>query len=79
MNLTQLQGSSVDQDTLDLEIKQEEQAAHMNDVFIPPPNMVINLHLNEYETLHDPNQVEPSSHRTLIFDTKDLLPTKAQT
>ena len=51
----------------------------MNDVFIPPPNMVIDLHLNEYETLHNPNYVEPSSHRTLIFDIKDLLPTKAQT
>ena len=78
-NLTQLQGNSTDQDNLDLEIKQEKEAVYMNDVFIPPPNMVIDLHLNEYETLYNPNYVEPSSHRTLIFDTKDLPPTIAQT
>ena len=76
-NLTQLQGNSADQDNLDLEIKQEK-AIHTNDVFIPSSIMMIDHHPNEYETLHYPPQVEPSS-RTLIFDTKDLLPTKAQT
>ena len=76
-NLTQLQGNSADQDNLDLEIKQEK-AIHTNDVFIPSSIMMIDHHPNEYETLHYPPQVEPSS-RALIFDTKDLLPTKAQT
>ena len=77
-NITQLQGNSADQDNLDIEIKQEEKAVFMNDVFIPPSNMVIDFHPNENETLHNPNYVEPSSQRTLIFDTKDLFPTKAQ-
>ncbi len=72
-NLTQLQGNSADQDNLDLEIKQEEKAVYMNDVFIPPPNMVIDLHLNEYETLHNPNYVEPSAHRTLFLILKTCL------
>ena len=49
-----------------------------NDVFIPSPNMVFNYDPNENETLHYPPQVDSSS-RTLIFDTKDLFPTKAQT
>ena len=59
-NLTQLQGNSADQDNLDLEIKQEK-AIHTNDVFIPPSIMMIDHHPNEYETLHYPPQVEPSS------------------
>ena len=66
-NLTQLQGNSADQDNLDLEIKQEK-AIHTNDVFMPSSIMMIDHHPNEYETLHYPPQVEPSS-KTLIFDT----------
>ena len=70
-NLTQLQGNSADQDNLDLENKQEK-AIHTDDVFIPSSIMMIDHHPNEYETLHYPPQVEPSS-RALIFDTKDLF------
>ena len=75
-NLTQLQGNSADQDNLDLEIKQQ---LFTNDVFIPPSNMIVDYHPNDNETIHYPPQVEPSSSWTLIFDTKDLFPMKAQT
>jgi DNA repair exonuclease SbcCD ATPase subunit len=71
--MTKLQ--MADNDNANLEIKQGE-VILMDDVFIPPLNMVIDHH--EYETLHYPPQVKPSP-RTLIFDTKDSLPTKAQT
>jgi predicted transcriptional regulator len=64
-------------DNLNLQIKQEE-VIFTYDVFIPPSNMVIDYHPNENETLHYPPQVDSSS-RTIIFDTKDLFPTKAQT
>ena len=64
-------------DNLNLQIKQEE-VIFTNDVFIPPSNMVIDYHPNENETLHYPPQVDSSS-RTIIFDTKDLFPKKAQT
>ena len=40
--------------------------------------MMIDYHPNEDETPHYPSQIESTS-RTFIFDTKDLLPTKAQT
>jgi hypothetical protein len=59
------------------EVKQED-IISTNDVLIPPPNMAINYHQNQNEMLHYHPQVEPSS-RTLIFDTKDLFSTKAQT
>ena len=63
---------------LDLAVKQEE-VILLDDERMPPPNMIINYPLDEKnETLHYPSQVEPSS-RTLIFDTKDLPPTIAQT
>ena len=73
--LSELREFNVDNNTVDLEIKQEK-AIFTNDVFVPPPNMVINYHHNENETPYCPPQVDPSS-RTLIFDTKDLFSTKA--
>jgi hypothetical protein len=66
-HLAKLQENNTYRDNLNLEVKQEE-VILTNDVFIP----------NENETLHYPPQVESSS-RTIIFDTKDLFPTKAQT
>jgi predicted transcriptional regulator len=69
--LSELQEFNVDNNTLDLEIKQEK-AFFTNDVFIPPPNMVIDYPPNENEIPYYSPQVEPSS-RTLIFDTKDLF------
>lgn len=45
----------------------------MIDVLTQQPNMTINYHQNENETLHYRPQVEPSTSRTLIFDTKDLF------
>ena len=75
--LSVLQEFNVGDNTLDLEIRQGEFVS-MNDVFIPPPNMVIDYQTSENEILHYPFQVEPSS-RTLNFDTRELFPTKAQT
>ena len=66
-----------DNDNLNPEIKQEI-AMLMNDLSTPPPNIANRYHPNENEIPHYPSQIEPSS-RTLIFDTKDLFPTKAQT
>ena len=60
----------------DLEMEQEI-VMLMNDLSTPPPNIAIH-HQNEDEMPHYPSQVESTS-RTLICDTKDLLPTKAQT
>jgi hypothetical protein len=61
----------------DLEMEQEI-VMLMNDLSTPPPNIAISYHQNENEMPHYPSQVESIS-RTLICDTKDLLPTKAQT
>ena len=61
----------------DLEMEQEI-VMLMNDLSTPPPNIAISYHQNEDEMPHYPSQVESTS-RTLICDTKDLLPTKAQT
>jgi hypothetical protein len=72
--LAELQGNNAYNDNFNLEIKQEE-VISTSDVFISPSNMVIDFHQNENEINA---QVEPSA-RTLIFDTKDLFPTKAQT
>jgi chromosome segregation ATPase len=58
--LLELREFNEENNTLDLDIKQEK-VNFTNDVFILPPNMV---------TDYSP-RVEPSS-RTLIFDTKDL-------
>ena len=57
---------------INLEIKEEE-VLSMIDVLTQQPNMTINYHQNENETLHYHPQVEPSTSRTLIFDTKDLF------
>ena len=75
-HFAELQENNTYRDNLNPEVKQE--IISTNDVFIPSPNMVIDYQQNENETLHNPSQVELSS-RTLIFDTKNLLPTKAQT
>src|ERR687891_453257 len=64
-------------DDIDLEVKEEEVISMLN-VLTQQPNMAIDYRPNENETLYYPSQVEPSS-RTLVFDTKDLFPTKAQT
>ena len=61
----------------DLEMEQEI-VMLVNDLSTPPPNIAISYHQNEDEMPHYPSQVESIS-RTLICDTKDLLPTKAQT
>ena len=58
---------------LNPEIKQQD-IISTNDELIPS----LNCHKNENEILHYSSLVEPSS-RTLIFDTKDLFSTKAQT
>jgi FtsZ-binding cell division protein ZapB len=74
----EFQEDNICNDNLNLEIKQEA-VIITNDIFIPPANMVIDYPPNENETLYYySSQVEPSS-RTLIFDTKDLFPAKAQT
>jgi len=64
-------------DDFNLEVKEEEVISMIN-VLTQQPNMTIDYHPTENNTLHYPPQVEPSS-RTLVFDTKDLFPTKAQT
>ena len=76
-HLAEFQENNLYNDNLNLEIKQEE-VIFTNDVFIPPSNRVIDYHQNGSETLHYHSPIEPSS-RTLICDTKDLFPTKAQT
>jgi predicted transcriptional regulator len=73
--LAELQINNIE-NTINPEVKQED-IISTNDVFIPSPNRVFNYYRSENKTLHYPPQVEPSS-RTLIFDTKDLFPTKAQ-
>ncbi len=62
-------------DDFNLEVKEEE----IISMLTQQPNMAIGYHPTENNTLHYPPQGEPSSSRSLIFDTKDLLPTKAQT
>jgi predicted transcriptional regulator len=69
--LSELRESTVDNNNLDLEIKQEE-VIFTNDVFIPPTNMAVGYHQDENETPHYCPKAEPLS-RTLIFDTKDLF------
>jgi hypothetical protein len=65
--------SNVNATNLNPEFNQED-IISTNDELIPS----LNCHKNENETLHYSPQVEPSS-RTLIFDTKDLFSTKAET
>jgi hypothetical protein len=48
--LSELREFNLD-NTLDLEVKQEK-VIFTNDVFILPPDMVIDYHLNENETQH---------------------------
>ena len=72
----ELHENNIYRDNLNPEVKQGN-IISTKGVFIPP-SMVIDYHLNENETPYYPPQVEPSS-RTLIFDTKDLFPIKAQT
>ena len=55
-----------------LEVQQED-VISINDISIPQPNVLINYDQNENETFPSSSQVEPSSSRTLIFDTKDLI------
>ena len=70
-SLSEFQDNNADNNCLAPEVKQED-IISTNNVFIPPPNMVIDYHLNENETLHNPSHAKPSS-RTIIFDTKDLF------
>jgi hypothetical protein len=64
-------------DDFNLEVKEEEVISMLN-VLTQQPNMAIDYHPTENNTLHYPPQGESSS-RTLIFDTKDLFPKKVQT
>jgi hypothetical protein len=73
----EFQEDNVCSDYLNLEIKQEEDI-FTTDVYIPPLNTVNDHHVNENETHCCPSRTEPSS-RQIIFDTKDLFLTKAQT
>jgi chromosome segregation ATPase len=59
-------------DDFNLEVKEEEVILMLN-VLTQQPNMAIDHPPTENNTLHYPPQVEPSSSRTLIFDTKDLF------
>jgi hypothetical protein len=61
--LSELQEFNVDNNTIDLEIKQEK-AIFTNDVFIPPPNMVIDYYSNESDTFHYSPQAKASSWTT---------------
>ena len=54
-----------------LEVQQED-IISINDISILQPNISINYHQNESETLPSSSQAKQSS-RTLIFDTKDLF------
>jgi hypothetical protein len=70
-SLSEFQDNNADNNCLAPEVKQED-IISTNNVFIPPPNMVIDYHLNENETLHNSSHAKPSS-RTIIIDTKDLF------
>jgi hypothetical protein len=65
-----LQERNVNNNILDLEVKQIEEVNSMNDVLIPSP--AVNYQLNENEMIHHPLQDEPSLPKGLVFDTKDL-------
>jgi hypothetical protein len=60
-----------DNKDVSLEVRQEDDVISTNDVLIPQPNMSINYHQNESETL--PSSQAKQSSRTLIFDTKNLF------
>ena len=72
-SLSQLQ----ENDDVNQEVKEEEVISMIN-ILTQQPSMAIDYHPNENETLHYPPQVDSSSSRTIIFDTKDLFPKKAQ-
>jgi hypothetical protein len=72
-SLSQLQ----ENDDVNQAVKEEEVISMIN-ILTQQPSMTIDYHPNENETLHYPPQVDSSSSRTIIFDTKDLFPTKAQ-
>ena len=76
-SLSEFQDNNADNNCLAPEVKQEE-VIFTNDIFIPPSNIVIDYPPNENETPYYSSRVEPSS-RTLVFDTKDLFPKRAQT
>jgi hypothetical protein len=76
-HIAEVQENNVYDDNLNLEIKQEE-VIFTNDVFIPPSNKASNYYPTENEMHHYHSQVE-TSPRPLIFDTKDLFSTNAQT
>ena len=65
LHLAKLREKNTYSTNLNLEIKQEN-IISSNDLFIQPPNMVINYHQNENE-MHNPTKAEPSSSRTVIF------------
>src|ERR671918_2038621 len=55
-------------DDFNVEVKEEE-VTSMIDELTQQPNMAIDYRPNENETLYYPSRVEPSSSRTVIFDT----------
>jgi DNA repair exonuclease SbcCD ATPase subunit len=71
-SLSEFQENNAYNDILNLEVKQDA-IISTDDVLIPQPVVPINSDQNENETLHYLSKVEPSSSRTLIFDTKDLF------
>jgi hypothetical protein len=77
LSQSEFQGDNTMSTNLNLKARLEE-IISTNDVSIQRSN-IANNHQNENDEVHlySP-QVEPSS-RKLIFDTKDLFPTKAQT
>src|ERR671911_294065 len=71
-SLSEFQDNNADNNCLAPEVKQEE-VNFMNDVIISPPTMVLDHLQNDNCIFPRPSQVEPSSSRTIIFDTKDLF------
>ena len=65
-----LQESNTYRDYLNPEVKQQN-IISTDDILIPQPENAIN-HSNENGIFPHHSRVEPSSSRTVIFDTKDL-------
>jgi hypothetical protein len=70
MSMSEFQDNNVCNINLNPEVKQED-ISSANDALISSQNIAINDHKSENEMHHYHSQVEPSSSRTLIFDTKD--------
>ena len=69
--LSELQEYNSYRDFLNPEVKQQN-IISTDDILMPQPENAIN-HSNENGIFPRPSRVEPSSSRTVIFDTKDLF------